>query len=81
MLLSWFKHGEKHGNDWMLIVSDQHSGQESPIYVSPNKSLAYVKNLWSGKTHKILTVYDLSRPFSDQSDSFRTAEATIGRKI
>ena len=65
----------------MLIVGNQQTGREFPIYVSPNKSLAYVKRLWSGKTHKILTIYDLSRPFSDQSDSFRTMVMTTARKV
>lgn len=75
-LLEWFQEGEWHGNDWMLIVGDQHTGREFPVYVSPNKSLAYIKRLWSGKTHKILAMYDLSRSFSDQSDSFRTIVMT-----
>lgn len=80
MLLNWFRDGERHGNDWMLIIADQHTGREFPTYVSPNKSLTYFRNLWSGKTHKILATYDLSKPFSNQSDSFRAVRATIGRK-
>jgi hypothetical protein len=64
----------------MLIIVDRHSGREFPVYVSPNKSLAYVRKMWR-KTHKVLAVYDLSRPFSDQSDSFRTILMTTARKM
>jgi len=64
----------------MLVIVDLHNGREFPMYVSPNKSLAHAKAMWR-KTHKVQAVYDLNRPFSDQSDSFRTLLMTTMRKV
>lgn len=70
-LREWFEKGEREGNDFMLIVRSLHRGEEFPVFVSPNRSLPKERRKW-GKLYKIMAEYDLSRPFSEQPDSFRT---------
>jgi len=70
-LRQWFEDGEQDGNDFMLIVHSLHNGKEFPVFVSPNRSLPKERKRWR-KLYKIVAEYDLSRPFSEQSDSFRT---------
>lgn len=70
-VLRWFDEGEKSGQDFMILVEDKIRCETFPVYVSPNRSLEAALQKWKGKMIKIIAKYDLSRPFSEQSDSFR----------